>query len=210
MNNWLCVLCLVLLPCFAQAQLHHDLEVTLNPGQHRLEVNDTLSWSAGAPAALEFSLHAALSVETTTPGAQLTELTAGTDPAALKSRRYRVTLPAGESQLELSLRVASASWLRPQQAVVYVDGAPVRSIDVPVEQGRATDVRLDVRLPVPPHDAWVVCVVTGPGVGGRFWPQLNDYTLAATNPVLLDVDGEGEVSAITERVLAAAEGLANS
>ena len=83
LNNWLCVLCLVLLPCFAQAQLHHDLEVTLSPGQHSLEVNDTLSWTADAPAALEFSLHAALSVETTTPGAQLTELNTGTDPAAL-------------------------------------------------------------------------------------------------------------------------------
>jgi hypothetical protein len=105
---------------------------------------------------------------------------------------------AGEQELELSLRVASASWVRPRQAVVYVDGAPIRSIDVPAEPGRATDVRLDARLPVPPHDAWVVCVVTGAGVGGRWWPQINDYTLAATNPVFLDCDGDGAFSSPRE------------
>jgi hypothetical protein len=101
---------------------------------------------------------------------------------------------AGAKDLPLSLRVASASWVRPQRATVYVNGAAVLELDIAAEPGRPTDVRLEQRLAVPPHDAWVVCVVTGPGVGGRFWPQVNDYTLAATNPVFLDVDGDGKFS----------------
>ena len=110
--HWPWLLCLLCLPAMATAQLHHDLEVTISPGQHGLTVSDTLSWSGDSPASLEFTLHAALGVETTTPGAQLTELPDGAagrlpalngeiDPADLKTRRYRATLPAGETQLNL-------------------------------------------------------------------------------------------------------------
>jgi hypothetical protein len=41
------------------------------------------------------------------------------------------------------------------------------------------------------HDAWVVIAVFGGPAGGAFWPGLNDYTLGASNPVFLDVDGDG-------------------
>jgi hypothetical protein len=110
--HWPWLLCLLCLPAMATAQLHHDLEVHVNPGQHSLEVSDTLSWSGDSPASLEFTLYAALSVETTTPGAQLIELPDGAagrlpalngeiNPADLKTRRYRATLPAGETQLNL-------------------------------------------------------------------------------------------------------------
>jgi hypothetical protein len=110
--HWLWLLCLLLLPAVTTAQLHHDLEVSISPGEHSLEVSDSLSWSGDVPASLEFSLHASLSVETTTPGAQLSELPAGAagrlpalngeaDPEALKIRHYRVKLPAGETRLTL-------------------------------------------------------------------------------------------------------------
>jgi hypothetical protein len=105
---------------------------------------------------------------------------------------------AGASELALSLRVASASWVRPQQAIVFVNGAPALTLAVDSQPSRPTDARLEQRLAVPPHDAWVVCVVTGAGVGGRFWPQINDYTLAATNPIFLDVDGDGRYSSPRE------------
>ncbi len=119
-----------------------------------------------------------------------------------------------DGSIDLSLSVRSASWIRPERAMVYANGTLLAEREVQAaadpapaaEPGRlaaddpglaeaasrATDVRLDFpRLAVPVHDAWVVCVVTGPGVGGRFWPQVNDYTLAATNPVFLDGDGDG-------------------
>jgi hypothetical protein len=116
---------------------------------------------------------------------------------------------AGASELGLDLRVASASWIHPERAVVFVDGTPAATIDIAATSG-PTDVRLDPTIPVPPHDAWVVCVVTGPGVGGRFWPQVNDYTLAATNPIYIDADGDGKCSSPREiarvRLAAAGEG----
>ena len=95
-----------------------------------------------------------------------------------------------DGRVAVELRIACASWIRPGTAVLYVDGVPAWESRLPVGEG-PTDLRLEVDLDVPSHDAWVVCVVTGPGIGGVYWPQLNDYTLAATNPVFLDGDGDG-------------------
>jgi hypothetical protein len=39
-----------------------------------------------------------------------------------------------------------------------------------------------------------VAVILGDEVKGEFWPSLNRYTMAATNPVFLDGDGDGRYS----------------
>jgi hypothetical protein len=66
---------------------------------------------------------------------------------------------------------------------------------VPSVAGEPTDVTLEIPVQLAaPHDAWLVCVVLGDGVGGPWFPLPNDYTLAATNPVFLDVDGDGAYS----------------
>ena len=68
-------------------------------------------------------------------------------------------------------------------------------MDVPVVEGKPTDVTLDLPVQLASmRDAWLVCVVLGDGIGGPWFPLLNDYTLAATNPVFLDVDGDGAYS----------------
>src|SRR5262245_8398768 len=116
---------------------------------------------------------------------------------------------AGAKELGLDLRVASASWVHPEKAVVFVDGDPVTTFDITARDS-PTDAHFIRQIPLPPHDAWLVCVVTGPGVGGKFWPQVNDYTLAATNPIYIDVDGDGKCSSpreiARERLAAAGEG----
>ena len=43
-------------------------------------------------------------------------------------------------------------------------------------------------LAVPAHDYHLIAIVEGEGVGNKAWPQLNDYTLAATNPLFVDAD----------------------
>ncbi|MCA8957953.1 MAG: PHP domain-containing protein [Planctomycetes bacterium] len=102
------------------------------------------------------------------------------------------------------LRVACASWARPDRARVFVNGAKV--LDVPIESvpGKPTDQRLELSVPRPKNDAHLVCVVTGPGVKGLFWraESTNDYVLAATNPVYLDVDGDGHYTSPRHRALA--------
>lgn len=103
------------------------------------------------------------------------------------------TLPfASHGQLEL--RVAAPSWGRPRRILLFADGEPLVELAVPLDEGAPTDRTwsLDLDLAWPAHDFWLVAVVTGEGVGGAWWPRRNDYTLAATNPVYFDVDGDGE------------------
>jgi len=105
---------LLLLPLnsWAAPQLHQDLDVRIDPAKHSLEATAVLSWPAGAPESFEFTLHAALDVEATTPGVELSELTSestgrltaingDTDPFEPVTRRYRVTLPGGADTLTL-------------------------------------------------------------------------------------------------------------
>jgi hypothetical protein len=89
----------------------------------------------------------------------------------------------------LELRVASPSWVRPRRALFFVNGFRVAEHTLEPTPGLAFDERIVQAVPVPEHDAWVVCVVLGDGVADPSWTTLNPYTLAATNPVRLDVEG---------------------
>lgn len=94
--------------------------------------------------------------------------------------------------------VRSASWVRPRLLSVWVDGARVASIELAPVEGEPFDARIELEVPARAHDAWLVCLVEGDGVQHPAWPLLNPYTLAATNPVFLDGDGDGRYSAPRE------------
>lgn len=96
-----------------------------------------------------------------------------------------------EEVVTISLRVAAPSWIRPEKATVFFNGVVVAEAAVPTRAGEPTDIRLRLHAPRPAFDAHVVCLVTGPGVDGPWWPTLNPYTMGATNPIYLDVDGNG-------------------
>ena len=99
---------------------------------------------------------------------------------------------AGGRELGLQVRVAAPSWVTPRELTLYANGIAAASFPLESAAGRPTDTRLQIEMRLPSaHDAWLVCVVTGDGVDGPWWPSLNDYTLAATNPVWLDADGDG-------------------
>jgi hypothetical protein len=98
-----------------------------------------------------------------------------------------------DGRLRGTLVVRAPSWVRPRRALVYVNGVAAQETGwVAIEPDRPFErtVEIDVEWPHA-HDAWVVCVVVGDAVEGPYWPNLNDYTLAATNPVWFDVDGDG-------------------
>ena len=94
-------------PALAAAALHHDLVVTVDPDQHRIEVQDTISAGGDAIGRLEFVLHPALAVEVMDAGARLVELspaardsdTAGSE--VLVPRRYRVEPAPGQQRVTL-------------------------------------------------------------------------------------------------------------
>jgi len=97
-----------------------------------------------------------------------------------------------DKPLHVELRVQAPSWVEPRTATVYVDGVAAAVQKLATKKDSPTDARLVFDLPLErAHDAWVVCVVMGGDVEGAYWPLLNPYTLAATNPVFVDRDGDG-------------------
>lgn len=113
-------------------------------------------------------------------------------------------LPVDNGPFNLELRVAAPSWVRPRRALVFLNSEQVAEQEVPVDEGKPTDVTLRFALKTDGIDAHLVCVVLGDPVTAHGWKTLNDYTLAATNPVFLDVGSDGTYSsprASAERTL---------
>jgi len=130
-NTW-CLLWLLCAAPQAMAQLHHDLQVSLEPGQHLIEVTDTIRRDPAASGPLVFYLHPGLEPELATPGARLTEISAGAnarlpalnieaDRSGMVPRRFQVQLPAGQNSFTLSYRGVVQHALQ-QQGEEYARG----------------------------------------------------------------------------------------
>ena len=57
------------------------------------------------------------------------------------------------------------------------------------------------KVPAPAHDAYVVCAAYGDGVKDPSWKTAADYTLAITNPIFVDCDGDGKYASPHETAL---------
>lgn len=101
-------------------------------------------------------------------------------------------------QVQVRLRVAAPGWIRPHTAAIFLNGSKVAEQAVPTQPGEPTDAGLSFVVPVRGVDAHLVCVVTGDPVKHAGWKTLNDYTLAATNPVFLDVNRDGRYNSPRE------------
>ncbi|HUR27657.1 MAG TPA: CehA/McbA family metallohydrolase, partial [Planctomycetota bacterium] len=92
-------------------------------------------------------------------------------------------------KVQVELRVQAPSWIVPRKATFFVNGTAVGERALSGTAGRPTDALLNFELACEGrYDRWLVCVVTGDAPEGLFWPTTNPYTVAATNPVFLDVD----------------------
>ncbi len=97
--------------------------------------------------------------------------------------------------VHVELRVQAPSWIVPRIATLFVNGSAVEQRAVWAIAGQRTDTTIDFELECEHwSDRWMVCVVTGDPVQGPAWPTLNPYTVAATNPVFIDVNGDGWLS----------------
>ena len=103
-----------------------------------------------------------------------------------------------QSSVAVDLRVQAPSWVTPTNALVFLNGDLVAQQAVPTERGTVTDATVSFKLPVTGIDAHLVCVVLGEPVADASWKTLNDYTLAATNPVFLDVNGDKQYASPRE------------
>ena len=101
------------------------------------------------------------------------------------------TVQLAGDHVRLDVRVAAPSWIHPDRLRVYVNGTMTVEQPLATVPGMAYDECWVFALPAPRHDAWIVCVALGPGVSDPCWRTLNPYTIASTNPIYLDRDGDG-------------------
>ena len=100
-----------------------------------------------------------------------------------------------KGSVDVQLRVAAPSWVQPRRALVFLNGKQVAEKEIPEHAADSpTDLKLDFSVAVPKYDAHVVCVVLGDGVSHPSWHTAEKFTLAATNPIFLDNDGDGKYS----------------
>ena len=99
------------------------------------------------------------------------------------------------SKMTATLRVAAPSWVRPREAMLYVNGKQVAQKTIHSVLNQPTDQTLEFSLTLPPHDAYVVAFVLGDGITLPGWTNYGKATQAITNPIFLDVDGDTKYSA---------------
>ena len=96
----------------------------------------------------------------------------------------------------MDITVQAAPWIAVNRVVVYLNGAEAKRWIVPASE---SVVRFHQSFEVTtPRDGWVVVRVDGdkslaPVVGDR--KTFTAYPFALTNPVFLDVDGDGKYRA---------------
>jgi hypothetical protein len=93
------------------------------------------------------------------------------------------------------LRVQAPGWIHPRKVTVFANGRAAATLELERTDGKALDRTLRVEVPLAArNDAWIVAVVEGEAIDTPAWPSLNKYTLAATNPMFIDRDGNGYTS----------------
>ncbi len=116
-----------------------------------------------------------------------------------------------DGPVRVTLRVAAPSWVKPRCAMVFLNGREVaRKPVLSRAPEHPTDALVEFRLPRPKNDAHLVCVVVGDGVDHPSWTTREKFTLAVTNPVFLDADGDGQYSSPHAQALAALERAGDS
>ena len=166
---WL--LCLLWLPLVATAQIHHSLDVSLQPDTAGIEVRDSVTLPEGHPSSLTFALHPALQPELLSGSARLVELAPRTDnsPSALNPsagispRHYRLDLAPGENSFTLHYSGNIAHTLQSRgeeyarsfqetQGIISPQGVFLSGASVWYPHIDATQVTFDLKVHLP--KAW--------------------------------------------------------
>ena len=101
--------------------------------------------------------------------------------------------PSRGGSIDAAVEVRHPSWIAPARLDLVVDGSVAASVDLAGSEpgDGATSCVRRVRVPVPAHDGWLVAVAWGDGVKLPCWTTELQSTVAITNPVWLDADGDG-------------------
>lgn len=116
------------------------------------------------------------------------------------ARMGQITKPAN-GEIAVNFRVACPDWVKAKKAALYVNGSKVSEQDLTMSPGLPLATNLLFKVPAPTHDAYVVCAAYGAGVKDPSWKTAAGYTLAITNPIFVDCDGNGKYSSPHETAL---------
>lgn len=98
-----------------------------------------------------------------------------------------------EGEIKIQFHIAGASWAQVETAKIYMNGVVVaQSEPRPREDGEPLDTNIWFTIPAPEHDAWLVCGIRGPKPEGAWRYSLMPGLVLMTNPVWIDVDGDGK------------------
>lgn len=111
-------------------------------------------------------------------------------------------VPAGKS-FQVDVEVLGPGWIAADKVELFANGQKVA--EATAEAGRRAKlqkIKASWQLPPAVNDAWLVAIASGPGVQQPYWTIPRPYqpsttnakspSLAATNPVWLDCDGDGK------------------
>jgi hypothetical protein len=103
-------------------------------------------------------------------------------------------------QLKITVTVLGPSWTKCDRVELFLNGVKVRE-EVIAPKTDVEKAKVECFVPRPAHDMHLVAIATGPGVTAPFWPLAKPYqptssewtprVVAATNPIWLDMDGDG-------------------
>ncbi len=111
--------------------------------------------------------------------------------ASISGKSFGETVTAKGGRADLDITVQAPSWLTFDKVTVLVGGKETASFNV---QGRETPVRFKRTVPISAAaDTWVVVVAEGADDLFPVYPGAHSYSF--TNPIYLDVDGNGEYDA---------------
>jgi len=89
-----------------------------------------------------------------------------------------------------------------RKAVAYLNGIKVSEQELTMAAKTALATNVTFKITGLAHDGYVVCVAYGDGVKDASWKTAADYTLAVTNPIFIDADGDGKYSSPHETAVA--------
>lgn len=118
------------------------------------------------------------------------------------NERYGVgdLVARGQRGITAVVTVLGPAWVQADRVELFANGRKVAEQRIsPTHE--SIKARVTFRLPPQPHDVHLVAIASGPGVTAPFWetprpyqPSSKTFTprvLGATNPVWVDVDGDG-------------------
>lgn len=108
------------------------------------------------------------------------------------------------AELRIAVDVHGPSWVNADRVELFANGIKIREHAI-APTTAARKARVEWTLPRPAHDVHLVAIATGPGVTAPYWETPRPYqptskvfkprVIGSTNPIWIDVDGDGKFSA---------------